>query len=193
MDPLNWLLQGRLGFELEVQLWKFITFETIPSFVVNDSPVMFNLRGRDDNLTQHSNGLGALSGASLGLGFWLEGEPFEGNVLRAVFTNYGYEYRTTSDGVEIDSVEHTDRHFYGFFGSYRRWGFFTLGGGIGLGVELNKQERCFTSTAVSSARTSDCDGELQIALDNPIRDVIDLNGPLHPIQLIASLSLGAVF
>jgi hypothetical protein len=197
IDPLNWLLEGRLGFELEVELWKFITFETIPVFVVNDSPLTLNLRGSiDDNLTQHSNGLGALSGASLGLGFWLQGKPFEGNVLRAVFTNYGYEYRTSVGGRDFDSVEHTERQFYGFFGSYSRWGFFTLGAGIGLGVELNKQQRCFTGTTLASAKTDGCDGELHIAVSqnsNGTFNVFNLNGPLFPVLLMGRLSLGVVF
>ena len=43
VDPLNWLIGGRLGFELEVQLWEFITFETIPMFVTESEPVAFNL------------------------------------------------------------------------------------------------------------------------------------------------------
>jgi hypothetical protein len=193
LDPFNWLLEGRLGFELEVQLWKFITFETVPVFVVNNSPPTLNLTGRNDDLTQHSNGIGALSGTSLGAGFWLDGKPFQGYVIRAIFTNYGYEYRTTSDGQRIDTVEHTERQLFGFFGSYARWGFFTLGGGIGLGVELNKQQRCFANTSLASVTSANCDGELDIAVNSPVRDVVDLNGPLHPIQLMGRFSLGAVF
>ncbi|HMJ15126.1 MAG TPA: hypothetical protein VK524_27115 [Polyangiaceae bacterium] len=193
IDPLNWLLEGRLGFELEVQLWEFITFETIPVFVVDESPLTLRLGGREDNLTQHSNGLGALSGATLGVGFWLDGEPFEGYVLRAVFTNYGYEYRTEDDGQRIDSVEHTERHLYGFFGSYRRWGFFTIGGGIGIGVELNKQERCLATGTPIRASSSGCEGEMQIALNNQGSEGVDLNGPLHPVQINFRFSLGAAF
>jgi hypothetical protein len=194
IDPFNWLLEGRLGFEFEVQLWEFITFETVPVFVVDESPLTLRLGGREDNLTQHSNGLGALSGASLGVGFWLDGEPFEGTVLRAIYTNYGYDYRTRAGDRTIDEVEHTERHLYGFIGSYRRWGFFTLGGGIGLGVELNKQERCVVTQATSfRTASSGCDGELQIALDDRGREAADLNGWLHPVQIVGRISLGAVF
>jgi hypothetical protein len=194
IDPFNWLLEGRLGFEFEVQLWEFITVETVPVFVVDESPLTLRLGGREDNLTQHSNGLGALSGASLGVGFWLDGEPFEGTVLRAIYTNYGYNYRTRDGDRTIDEVEHTERHLYGFFGSYRRWGFFTLGGGIGLGVELNKQERCVASRAAGFRTTSSgCDGELQIALDDSGSEVADLNGWLHPVQIVGRISLGVVF
>ena len=187
IDPLNWLIGGRLGFELEVQIWEIITFETVPTFVTESEPVAFNLRGREDTVTQHSDGLGALAGASLGVGFWLEGEPFEGYVLRAVLTNYAYTYRATDDLGEFDNVSHVDRYFLGKFGSYSRWGFFTLGGEIGLGVELNKETRCPPGIAPSS-----CDeDELPILIDQQ-QGTANLNSPLHPVQLTFSLSLGFI-
>jgi hypothetical protein len=191
VDPLNWLIQGRLGFELEVEVWEFISFELVPVFVVNDSPPSFNLRGREDTVTQHSNGIGALSGASFGAGFWLNGKPFEGNVLRVVLTNYGYEYRAEDSTGPIDSLEHTERHFYGMFGSHHKWGFFTLAFAFGLGVELNQQERCYDS-ATGGFTDSGCDGELQLLVgrDNTI---MDLNSFLHPIQVTGRISLGFVF
>jgi len=188
VDPLNWIIGGRLGFELEVELWEFITFETVPMFVVNSEPPAFNLRGREDTISQHSDGLGALAGATLGVGFWLEGEPFEGYVLKALLTNYAFEYRGTDDAGLFDSVSHVERRFYGFFGSYNRWGFFTLGGGIGLGVELNEESRCAPNSGVA------CDeDELQIKLGRQNGSgAVDLNGPLHPVDLIARISLGIV-
>ena len=46
MDPFNWLLQGRLGIELEVGLLDLISFELVPVFVVNDKPPVINVRAR---------------------------------------------------------------------------------------------------------------------------------------------------
>jgi hypothetical protein len=186
VDPLNWIIGGRLAFEIEVGIWEIITFETVPMFVVNSEPPAFNLRGREDTISQHSDGLGALAGATLGVGFWLEGEPFEGYVLKAFLTNYGFEYRATDDIGEFDKVSHVERRFYGFFGSYNRWGFFTLGGGIGLGVELNEETRCAPNTGAQ------CDeDELQIKLERT-NSAVDLNTPLHPVDLMFRLSLGIV-
>ncbi|MBI3204296.1 MAG: hypothetical protein HYZ29_22355, partial [Myxococcales bacterium] len=195
IDPFNWLLQGRLGLELEVGLLDFMSFELVPMFVVNEQPPAINFRGVDEELTQHSNGLGSMSGASFGAGFWLEGKPFEGHVLRVILTNYGYEYRTSDDAGDIDSVEHTERHLYGYFGSHSRWGFFTISAGIGLGVELNKEERCYPkppATPKTDAKTSGCDGQLHIAIDRNTSTVADLNGGLHPVYLMGRFSLGIV-
>ncbi len=199
VDPLNWLLEGRLGFELETGVWKFISFELVPQFVVNDKPPYFNnVTGRSGiDFTQHSNGIGALSGASIGAGFWLDGKPFEGTVLRVILTNYGYTYRSTDgNGATIDEASHTDRQLYGFIGSHARWGFFTIAGGIGLGVELNKQQRCFPDATLGSATGSGCpDNSLLIATDkaNPNNGPVDVNGSLYPVYLMGRLSLGVVF
>jgi hypothetical protein len=194
IDPFNWLLQGRLGIELETEVWEFISFELVPIFVVNEQPPLINLRGIGSELTQHSNGLGAMSGASFGLGFWLEGKPLEGNVLRVILTDYGYEYKTEDDAGPIDSVKHTERHLYGYFGSHSRWGFFTIAGGIGLGVELNKEERCFPDppTTVDAAKKTGCDGQNLIAVTRNVDTVADLNGALHPVYLMGRISLGIV-
>src|SRR6187399_2162947 len=89
-DPIHWLLGGRLPLEIEVQPLKalrFLTVQVVPIFVTWSSPPALNLQGREDNLTQHSNGWGPVSGASFGLGFWLGGKPFQGYVLRAAYTN----------------------------------------------------------------------------------------------------------
>lgn len=191
---MNALIYGRLGLELETGIWKFISFEMVPEFVINDKPPAVNLGSFPDVLTQHSNGLGALSGSSFGLGFWLQGEPFEGYVLRAFLTNYGYTYRSADSAGIIDEVSHTDRQFIGYIGSHSKFGPFTIAGGTGIGYELNSEKRCFTGTTVAS-HTSDCtDKELQIAVSrNPQNGIVNLNGPLHPVVLMFRLSLGFVF
>lgn len=191
VDPLRWLIYGEVALEAEVELWEFLSLELVPVFLVNDQPPAMN--DFDGVLSQHSNGIGALAGTSVGLGFWLDGKPMEGYVIRAIFANYGYTYRTEDDDGLIDEVSHTDRHLYGFFGSYRRWGFFTIGGGIGIGVELNEQRRCFTDADVGSA-TSDCDDEqLQIALDREVEKTAARGSPVEPIQIMGRISLGLVF
>lgn len=188
VDPFNWLLEGRLGFELEVEVYDFITAELVPIFVVSEQPPALNLRGVPDTLYQSSNGFAAMSGASLGLGFWLGGDPFRGYVLRAVFTNYAYSYESRDDAGEIDAADHTERQLYGMLGSHARWGAFTIAGGIGLGVELNKESRC-----PDDFLESQCDdSELLISTDRA-GGAVDLNGPLHPAVLHARFSLGVAF
>lgn len=172
---------------------KWISVETVPVFITNDSPPLFNLAGHEDNLYQHSNGLGPLAGASLGVNFWLSGKTFKGYVLRAGLTNYAIEYETLdSADKRVDVVTHTERQLYGIFGWNDRWGAFTLGGGIGLGYELNKQTRCFPNDAVSVADASDkgCDDELQIALDRGTAGRVNLNPWLYPFDLLVRFSLG---
>ncbi len=195
VDPFNWLLQGRLGFELESSVWKFISVEVVPVFVVNSTPPMFNNVSPKASLEQASNGIGALSGASLDAGFWLEGKPFKGNVLRLIITNYGYTYKTTDGAGTIDQVSHTERQLYGFFGSHMKWGFFTIAGGVGLGVELNQQKRCFPAGATSTSdATSNCSKKgLDIALDRNLTQIGDLNGGFYPVYIMGRLSLGVVF
>jgi hypothetical protein len=197
MDPFNWLIEGRLGFELEVAVWKFISVELVPVFVANDEPPSFNFSGREDPISQHSNGLGPIAGTSIGAGFWLSGEPLEGYVLRAIFTNYGFTYRASDRAGVFDEFDFTERRLMGFFGSHSRWGAFTLSGGIGLAYELNQQARCFASGTTPIAG-SDCvdEDEMHILLDpDPIQGgwlVDDMNGGLHPLYLEARFSLGVV-
>jgi hypothetical protein len=191
IDPLRWLIFGKLGLELEMEVWKFISLELVPVFVLGEQPPAMN--DFDGVLSQHSNGIGALAGTSIGVGFWLSGTPMRGQVLRAILTNEAYTYRSKDSLGTIDEVSHTERHFYGFIGSYDRWGPFTIGGGIGLGVELNEERRCFTEAEVSSV-TSDCsDEQFHIALDREVRETAGLNSSLHPIQLMGRISLGFVF
>jgi hypothetical protein len=198
-DPLNWLLLGRLRVELEASVWKFISVELVPTFVTSKSPIALNYAGLDDPLTQHSNGIGPLSGASLGAGFWLSGEPFQGYVIRLNFTNHGYVYRSADSAGTIDRVTFTERRLMAFFGSHSRFGPFTFAGGFGLGYELHHVERCGLATVSSDAidsvagRTSGCHGKQLIALDRSLDERADLNGPLHPVYFEARFSLGVVF
>ncbi len=195
VDPFNWLIAGRLGFELESSVWKFISAELVPVFVVNGTPPTFNyFNGRKGGLSQESNGLGALAGTSIDAGFWLGGKPMKGTVLRVIFTNYGYTYKTKDGAGTVDKVSHTERRLYGFIGSHSKWGFFTIAGGIGLGVELNRQNRCFknNATSTSDTTTSNCN-ELDIALDRGLSQIVDLHGGLYPVDIMARFSLGVVF
>jgi len=166
----------------------------VPVFIVNDSPPFLNLSNHEDNVFQGSGGLGALSGASLGINFWLNGRAFDGYVIRTGFTNYGLEYKTRegTDGPQIDSVKHTERRFYAMLGSISRWGAFTLGGGIGLAYELNQQTRCYPANAESTSDVTDsgCDDELQISLDRDVSLVGNLYDSFFPMEILGRISLG---
>ncbi len=194
IDPFNWLIEGRLGLELEIGILDFLSVELVPVFVVSEKPPTLNFRGSTDVL-QKSNGVGPISGASIDVGFWLGGEVFRGYVIRAGLTNYGYEYRTEDDAGTIDQVEVTEREAFFMFGSHSRWGAFTISGGIGLGLHLNKQERCFPegATSVGQVTTDKCDSQLLIARDRGLQDIVDLNGPLFPADIIGRFSLGVTF
>jgi len=200
LDPFNWLLQGRLGLELEVGVWKFVSVELVPILVASQDPPAINFAGFDDSLTQHSNGIGPFSGASLGAGLWLSGEPFTGYVIRLIFTDYGYTYEARDPAGVFDRVSFTERRFVGFFGSHSRFGPFTLAGGFGLGYELNSQERCGLNNVTTSAgvdeiagRHNNCNGKQLISIKRNLSEVADLNGSLHPVYLEARFSLGFVF
>jgi hypothetical protein len=203
IDPFNWLIEGRLGLELEVGVLDFMTIELVPILVANSEPPTFNFTGRDDPLSQESNGLGPIAGASLGVGFWFAGEPLNGYVLRAALTNVGITYKSSDASGVFDEVTHTERRLVFMLGSHSRFGFFTLAGGIGLGYELNQQTRCFnaaTPTSTPRPSRSDCrdDDELHIALDDPTVQtgsvsVADLNGFLHPVYLEGRFSIGVSF
>ncbi|HTM46194.1 MAG TPA: hypothetical protein VL137_14640 [Polyangiaceae bacterium] len=180
VDPFNWLIGGRLGLELEAGVWKFISAELVPVFVTSESPPWFNFSGRDKALTQHSNGLGPISGASLGVGFWFQGKPLEGTLLRAIYTNYGYKYESQYTGGS-DSVKHTERHLGVTLGSYNRYGAFIIGAEIGLSKELNDQERCLDPNDPAGC------GKLELRGNGTL---YDLDGPFHPIYLEGRFSLG---
>ncbi|HEX4355088.1 MAG TPA: hypothetical protein VHZ95_19285, partial [Polyangiales bacterium] len=195
-------LLGRVRIELETTLWRFITVQVVPTLVTAQSPIALNYAGLDAPLTQHSNGLGPFSGASVGLGFWLFGEPFRGYVVRLEFADNGYDYRSTDKQGTFDRVKFTERRVIAFFGSHSRFGAFTFAGGFGLGYELHHVERCGLALASDSGdaesaqisgRSSDCHGKQYIALDRELNDRFDLNGPLHPVYFEARFSVGVVF
>jgi hypothetical protein len=199
-DPFNLLIDGKLGIELEVAVLKWMTVELVPIFVVNDQPPSFGYFTGPEGIKRTSNGLGPIAGTSIDVGFWLEGKAMKGNVLRVVFTNYGYEY-----SAPLDRVTHTERHLYGFFGQHSRWGAFTIAGGLGLGVELNKQRRCYVRANPDSpgnlARfnpSNQCDeNALFLRTDKEpvgfVPQVVDLSGGLGGVQIIGRFSLGVVF
>jgi hypothetical protein len=112
-----------------------------------------------------------------------------------VFTNYGYGYKATDgSGAVFDQVSHVERHFYGMFGSVSRYGAFTIAGGLGLGVELNKEKRCFVLENGQAVATRDCrDQEFLIKLDPNANSVADLSGGLGGVQIIGRISLGVSF
>jgi len=178
------------AYALDVDLLKYLSFQITPVFLLANKPISINYANRDAPLVQHSGGLGALSGVSLGLGAWLWGTPMRGHVVRAEFTNYAYNYRTRDSAGAIDRVNFTERRLVLFFGSHSRLGWFTFAGGFGLGYELNQQQRCEQDTGVES---SGCRGKQWIALDRSGRERFDLNGPLHPVYLVARFSVGVVF
>ena len=190
VDPFNWLLEGRLGLELETQVYKFVSFELVPVFVTSHSPPTLNYDTYSSQLSQSSNGLGAISGAAFDVAFWFDGKPFRGYALRTGFTNYAYTYQTTDSLGTIDSVSHTDREFFVMLADSSRFGkVFTIGGGIGLGYELNNQNRCFDA---ADQPTSSCPkDQLLIHLDRQ-GNVGNLDGFLYPFDLLVRFSLGVV-
>jgi hypothetical protein len=199
VDPLSWLLLGRFPIELEIGVWKFLSIELVPVLVTAAKPIALNYARLDDVLSQSSRGIGPISGASLGVGVWLFGEPFSGYVVRINFTNYAYTYEAADEAGVFDRVEHTERRLTAFFGSHSRFGAFTFAGGLGLGLELNQAERCrlaYTTTDGEreiAADSSNCNGHQLIAIDRDLSETADLNGPLHPVYFEARFSLGFVF
>ena len=116
-------------------------------------------------------------------------------MLRVGFTNYAYTYDTKDGGLAIDSVSHTDREFFVMFGQHSRWGAFTIAGGIGLGYELNRQNRCFEAgpTAASAITvTSNCPKDETLIKLDQAGSQANLNGFLYPFDLLARFSLGVV-
>ncbi len=191
VDPLNWILEGQLGFELEVGVLKWMTLEAVPMFVVDQSPPLLNLGGGDSRIYQHSNGLGPLAGATLGVNFW-PSRAFKGYVIRTGLLNYGLTYDTKGDTGPVDSFSHTKREFYVMLGSVERWGAFTLAGGFGLGYELNKESRCIADTFPFAASSGNCD-ELQIKVPvsgSNAPGVVAVSPFTYPWEILARFSLG---
>ncbi len=208
VDPLNWLLYGSLRFELEVEVFEWMTVEASPFFVVSEQPVVFNSL---DELHQSSGGLGPISGGSLVAAFWLSGDSFNGTSLRLGLMAQSTEFETravrdyaangsidaVSVGDQLDEVTLDSSRLHFGIGSGRTWGWFTIAGGIGVEWDLGDHRRCFTDSGNPSSDPSCDEDEFLIALD-PVRagsrpDTFNLHDPLHPLYLSARLSLGVVF
>jgi hypothetical protein len=189
LDPLNWLLNGKLGVELELELLEWLTVESVPLFVTNAHPVFL-----DDAFGRESAGLGALAGASVGVGFWLGGDSFNDTVLRVGFSSYSYEYSSTyelSPGIDdTDSLTHAEQRLSFMLGSHRTWGFFTIAGAFGLEYETNQESRCFPEGS-QPAVTSGCD-DLLLRTSPPGAGATfaNVNSFLYPYDLVYRLSLG---
>jgi hypothetical protein len=200
IDPFNWLMEGKLGIELEVAILKWLSFEMVPVFVVNQQPPTFGYFTGPQGIFRESNGWGPLAGSSFDLGFWLDGKGLRGNVLRVILTNYSYKYVAPTD-----SLEHVERQLYGYFGSHSRWGAFTIAGGIGLGAELNPQRHCYRNAASPgggppmSVPTDQCDQKVLLLRTNPVNapveylTLVDLNGGLGGVYIMGRISLGVTF
>jgi len=196
LDPFNLLLEGTLELELEVGVLKFMSVEVVPSFVVNKTPPAFGyISGRDEQLERASSGLGPLSGAAFDLGFWLEGRPLRGTVLRAIYSIDSYVYRSLDGRGTIDSVDLTEHQLLGYLATHSRWGAFTLAGGFGIGAVLNPERRCFDSRG--QPKTDCVHNERLIRLQRTPPNVnflvADLNNGLGSVRFLFRLSLGVAF
>jgi hypothetical protein len=196
VDPLNWIIYGKLGFELELEAFEWLTIETVPVFVTTQEPVFLA-----DDVKQYSDGLGPLAGASLSAGFWLEGDSFRGTVLRVGVTSYAYRYETIGqkgepqDGEVFDRAKLSQTRLLFMLGSGRKIGYFTLAGGFGIEYELNRDRRCAIETPNTSfeASTSGCDSDqFELLRRSSERDVDNLRGPLFPFDFSVRFSLGFV-
>jgi hypothetical protein len=125
-----------------------------------------------------------MSGASFGVGFWLGGKPLRGYVLKAVYTNYSYIYKSTLDGMPLDEVSFVERRLMGQIGSYGRYGAFIIGGMFGLGAELNDKTRCIDTPP------EDCE---ELEIDVGAAEPYLLTSSIHPIVLDFTLELGVAF
>lgn len=198
IDPLNWLLDGHLGFELEVEAFEWLTFETVPIFVTTNEPFAM-----PSNIKEYSNGWGPLAGASLNAGFWLGGNSFQGTVLRAGFTNYSYRYESTAKrgergfgtGEPLDAVNSVQRRLTLMLGSGRRFGFLALAGGFGIEYDLLDHRRCIEYQGSQYIPVdNDCArGELMLLRRTSEPDAANLRGPFFPVELVFRFSIGVVF
>jgi hypothetical protein len=152
----------------------------------------------------------------LGAGFWLDGDSFNGTVLRAGLNAYSIEYRSEAQqdfaatgereavttGSVIDRATVKQRRLSFLIGSHRTWSYFTLAVAFGLEYELNKDRRCIVpqgniyevSTSSDDCRHPD-DFELARSPlgDRSAPDTVGLFGDLHPFYIVGRISLGVVF
>ncbi|GEM_PF-1096174 len=218
LDPLNAIIYGRLGLELEASIphVDWLSVELVPRFVVWNRPPSFTIDSGPDTLTQRARFAGPLAGSSIGVGFWFAGDrPLDGYVVRLMYQNYGYRYlaerhdddpgdelRPDIGGGIIDTVAETERRLAVTFGSHSVIGkFFTIASELGVAYELNQQQRCFPEergidgTPPAWTATTDCDDdERLIGLDHwtvgESLPVVDLNGWLYPFDIFIRLSFG---
>jgi len=193
-EPLDMILEGRFAPQIEVGLWNFISVELVPLFFISSAPPLwdiYGINGRGAGLYRDSNGIGPLSGASLGAGIWLGGKPFRGLVLRPFITNYGTKYTSKTDGVVLDTVTFTERRLGLLFGSMNRFGPLALSFGIGLSYELNPSQRCelYDAGPRYEARSHNCGGRMLIHTNS---GDADLFGPLHPFAIEGRLAIAIV-
>jgi hypothetical protein len=182
IDPLNWLLFGRMGLELEVELLEWLTAEAVPEFVTDEEPVL----GLPRTVSQSSEGLGAMSGASVDLGIWLSGDSFNGNVIRVGFGSHSLHYESEYG----DSVNFTEQRIAVLFGSHRTWDWFTIAGAFGLSYETNDEQRCFPDVNdVPSSTGCDDEGVLLRTTSDP-RDDFPVGGFIYPYDFMFRFSLG---
>jgi hypothetical protein len=164
----------------------------------NGQPPALSLRERPDILHQQSDGLGALSGASIGVAAWFEGKPFRGYGLRLYLTNYGVTYETKDDQGDIDSASYVERRLALFFTSFNRFGPFTIGTGIGLGLELDNTTRCIGSGPGTNEFRAldrafgDCDNrDILVSLRRDGTDAVNVNtAEFNSVDIATRLSLG---
>jgi hypothetical protein len=127
-------------------------------------------------------------------------------VLRGTLTDYGYKYVAKDELGVVDHANMVERKLFASFGSYSRWGVFTIGGEIGLGVELNRRRRCIPDEGLAYASDNppkpavpgtNCRDEFQMQVTrNPALGEdprADLRGFPYPVVLEARISLGFVF
>lgn len=203
LDPLNWLIRGRLNIEGEVALTDWFSVEVVPSFVTSSQPAAFDLTaGREDPLFQESNFIGAWSGASVATRFWFYGDPFDGYALHVGLTHYNYVYKSKDPdtGARIDRVGKADNKLIVMLASGMELGPVIIAGGFGIGYELNAPERCFTQDGVTGApikQSSGCDGDFLILTDRGSAtegaEQTALFSGLYPFSIEGRLSLGVAF
>ncbi len=218
LDPLNAIIYGRLGLELEASIpgVDWLSVELVPRFVVWKRPPAYTIDSGPDTLSQRARGIGPLTGSSLGVGFWFAGDrPLDGYVVRLMYQNYSYRYlverndddpgdelRADIGGGIIDTVAETERRLAVTFGSHSVIGkFFTIASELGIAYELNQQKRCFPEDGAADdavpawTAITDCDDdERLIGLDHwtvgESLPVADLNGWLYPFDIFIRLSFG---
>jgi len=186
-------LEGQLGVELEVGVLDWLSVETVPVFVADETPPWLNFGGGDSRVYQHSDGWGAMTGASIGVNFWPK-HVFKGYVIRTGFMSHAMKYDTKLDsGTVYDSVSHTQRELYAMIGSMERWGAFTISGGIGLGYDLNKESRCYKGSSAVLQRDKFADGdcdEIQLGVPSSGVALASVTPFTYPWEILARFSLG---